>query len=110
MAGRLLDSDPLTATRARFHYDHTDDTFGIETEQDVSGIIEANKADANALAGRRMGSQMHVARIPTAIYAEWEREWNAKGLSEEERQKDLARKLDDPDNRMFRTHDARLSR
>jgi len=61
---RLLDYDPETKTTEWFHYDHADDTYTIERTQDVTDIVEQNKALQNDNAGGWRGDMHHVASIP----------------------------------------------
>lgn len=99
---RLLSSDPVTKKAELWHAE-TDGSAVIETKQDVTDIIEANKADFNQ-AGSLKGDMHHVARIPLVVYEELMR----KGIAGDPAA--LKRWLDNPDNRAFRTHPAKLSR
>lgn len=99
---RLLSSDPVTKKAELWHAE-TDGSAVIETKQDVTDIIEANKADFNQAGGLK-GDMHHVARIPLVVYEELMR----KGIAGDPAA--LKRWLDHPDNRAFRTHPAKLSR
>jgi hypothetical protein len=79
-----------------FHYDQADDSFVIQKEQDVAGIIEANKVEFND-APTRWGEWTKVGSIPLTIYFDLQK----KGILQD--QKALAKWLNDPDNRAFRT-------
>lgn len=63
---RLLDHDPLTGTTEYYHFDPVTHGFTLETRQDISGIIEMNKAVANDNAGWK-GDLHHVAHIPLVV-------------------------------------------
>lgn len=66
---RVLDRDPILGITRYFHY-HDNGKFTIETVQDVSGIVEANKRQMNA-ADKRFGNKQmfhHVGRIPLNLY------------------------------------------
>jgi hypothetical protein len=98
---RILSHDADTQKSDIWH-SQGDDAV-VETQQDVTAIIEANKIDYNAQSGFR-GDFHHVARIPLFIYEELQR----KGIADDPDA--LKRWLDDPANRMFRTHPGRLSK
>jgi len=99
---RPLSIDPFTGQRQTWHYDATDDSVTVATEQDVTAIVEANKAAA-ASAPSRYGGEMHrVASIPMSVY--WE--LKEKGILRD--QKALRKWLNDPDNRVFRTRFGRV--
>jgi hypothetical protein len=63
---RLLDHDPLTGISEYYHFDPDTQGFVVETRQDVSGIIEMNKAVVNDNTGWK-GDLHHVAHIPLSI-------------------------------------------
>lgn len=65
-APRLLDRDPLTGITEYYHFDPDTNGFVIETQQDITNIIELNKAVVNDNAGWR-GEFHHVAHIPLSI-------------------------------------------
>ena len=108
MGGRLIDSDPLTGSSAHFHYDHTTDEAIVEERHDVTDLLAENRANANEIDGTAMRSMECLARIPPNVYAQWEAEWEVKGLGEVERQADLLRKIHDPDNSDFRIRRGRF--
>jgi hypothetical protein len=93
---RLLDYDALTGISEIFHYDETNDTFLIETRQDIEPFVEANKRLYNERQ-ERWGDGQRVARIPNVIYDQFLREGKLQD------QAYLRRWLNDPDNRVFRT-------
>ena len=89
MSKRLINDDAFTGVKTYFNYD-------ADKEQDVSAIIEANKAEFNA-APARWGEWTKVGSIPISVYYELER----LGILND--QKAMAKWLNDPDNRAFRT-------
>ena len=92
----FLDND---VTSGIAHWVDTDEATGITTygvDQDVDVLVEENKVAYNADHGR-WEHFTHVARVPTAIYAEWVREGRDKDDAF------VKRWLNDPDNRFFRT-------
>lgn len=92
----ISDESGTTGIVTKFHYDADKDEAIIEKTQDVSSIIEANKAEFNA-APERWGEFTKVGSIPLSVYYELERQ----GILHD--QKALAKWLNDPDNRAFRT-------
>jgi hypothetical protein len=101
---RIFDEDPIGGRRRLFHYDHTNDTFTIETQQDVTDLVEQNKALAGRFdeRSRWAGDWHRVASIPMSLYFDLKR----KGLVDDIPA--LKRWLNDPDNRFFRTRPGRV--
>ena len=67
----LFDHDPLTGMVEYFHYDETDGSYVIETQQDVSGIIELNTARYNQTKkSTPYGEWTEVANFPLTIIME----------------------------------------
>jgi len=66
--------------KTKFHYDDGGDTLHIERSQDVSAILERNKAIANSHqakrphAGRYRQTYNHVASIPMVVVEQWMKE------------------------------------
>ena len=97
MTDKIISDDTnTTGIVTKFHYDADNDEAVIEKVQDVSSIIEANKAEFNS-APERWGEWTKVGSIPLSVYYELERQ----GILQD--QKALAKWLNDPDNRAFRT-------
>lgn len=96
MSKRIISDDADTGITTSFVYDADKDEAIIQKEQDVTAIIEANKQEFNN-APARWGEWTRVGSIPLTIYYELER----KGILQD--QKALAKWLNDPDNRAFRT-------
>ena len=95
MSERLITDDALTGIKTYLEYDGTDDNAVIRKEQDVTGIVESNRAAFDA-APKRWGDMTHVGRIPLTVYYELER----KGILNDQ---DALRKwLNDPENAMWR--------
>jgi hypothetical protein len=103
---RVFDRDPLTGTERLFHWNEADESFVIETRQDVTDLVEVNKGIANQHDERTpwKGDMHRVASIPMSVYMDLQK----RGIADDERA--LRRWLDDPDNRVFRTRPGRLSR
>ena len=96
MTKRLINDDAFTGVKTYYNYDADKDEAIISKEQDISGITEANKAEFNA-APERWGEWTKVGSIPLSVYYELERQ----GILND--QKAMAKWLNDPDNRAFRT-------
>lgn len=81
-----------------FHYDAAEDKAVIETVQDVSGLIEANRSEHDAYTSLdRYGDLRRVASIPMSLYFQLK----AEGVADDPAA--MKRWLNDPDNRFFRT-------
>lgn len=96
MADKVFDVDPLSGITSYWHYDDATDTALIEKRQDVSDILDANKAEFNADHGR-YGEWTKVASIPLSVYYDLK----AKGIVDDPVA--MKRWLNDADNRFFRT-------
>jgi hypothetical protein len=101
---KLLSHDPLTGISKVFHYDPSVDekNFIIETVQETTPIVEANKAEfQNSAALGKSGKEnmVKVASIPLTLYFELKR----KGVANDPAA--MKRWLNDPDNRFFRTRE-----
>lgn len=103
-----LSHDPVTGTTEIFHFEEgvsksDGDTIVHEVEQDVTDIVEDNKARfASTDEHARYGEMSRVASIPMAIYMELQR----RGILQD--QKALRAWLNHPDNRVFRTRPGRI--
>lgn len=99
---RLLDVDPLTGIVEHFYYDPDTDGFTIERTQDVSGLLDVNKALWND-APLRFGEFSHVASIPAVIMEQLAKDGivTAGGRILDEPR--FRKWLNDRDNRLFRT-------
>jgi hypothetical protein len=104
MSKRLFDVDPLTGTTEYFHYDEEKDAFTIQTQQDVTDLVEHNKGRYNTHDSRApwKGDLHLVASIPMNVYMELKQQ----GIIDDP--KALRRWLNDPDNRYFRTRPGRV--
>lgn len=107
MAGTVLRSGTISSTI--WHDRPADDTFALESVQDVQEIIDLNKAEYNSIDERARwtrpghdGLDVPIARIPMVVYFELMR----KGIIDHRGQgnaKAFNAWLNDPDNRFFRT-------
>lgn len=107
---KLLEYDSVTKTTKTFHVLDRGREWAVEVEQDVSEIIERNKALYAAVdqRARFAGDGFHmVASIPMVEYFKMRK----AGICDHEGYgdtKDLARMLDDRDYLGFRTRPGRL--
>jgi hypothetical protein len=106
---RLLSYDPASKISQYLTYNDactgsdTDDTFTIETYQDVSALVEYNKKNFNQVGSLdRWGEGKIVARIPLTLYYQLKREGKLDD------QAYMSRWLNSPDNRFFRTRPGRV--
>lgn len=104
MTKRFFDYDAETKQTEYFHYDAGNDTYTIETVEDVGPILEANKKMYNAddqgwMKGRE---GRRVATIPNIIIEKWKRELGVD-LFDKNHDQAVRRLLNDPDWRYLRT-------
>ena len=95
---RLFSTDKDQGITRYFHYDDDTDQVTIQTQQDVSDVIEENKQEFAQIDERaRWGEWTRVASIPMSIYLKLK----AEGKLDD--QAYMKRWLNDPENRYFRT-------
>lgn len=97
MSERLLDENNMVGIKRYFSYDETADSYTIRTQQDVTDLVEANKAAANVASSDWKGDMHKVASIPLNVYYDLKR----RGILDDPKR--LKAWLNDPDNRFFRT-------
>lgn len=104
---RRFNETPEQAIR-RITHEHADGDGVLETIQDVTDVVENNKANFKERHGERFNDfSTHVARIPTGIYYDLVR----KGIIDEKNDpegKRLKKWLNDPDNRAWRTRPGKI--
>lgn len=101
MTEKIFNLDPLSGIKSVWHYDDTTDTAFIEKRQDVTAIVEANKAEINQDHGR-YGEWSKVASIPLSVFYDLKQ----KGIVDDP----VAMKkwLNDSENKFFRTRPGRV--
>jgi hypothetical protein len=98
MTKKLFDYDPITNTTKWWHYDAASDTAVIESQVDVSPIIEDNRRQYNAIdENARWGEMSRVASIPMSVYFDLMKQ----GIVDDP--KAMKKWLNDPANRYYRT-------
>ena len=86
---------------SNFH--DVDGGYVIETKQDITGILESNKAQFNAIDEKaKWGEWTKVASLPNVVVDELNKQGIMRGFAvlDEKRFRIF---LNDPDNRFFRT-------
>ena len=93
---------------SNFH--DVDGGYVIETKQDITGILESNKAQFNAIDEKaKWGEWTKVASIPNVVVDELNKQGIMRGYAvlDEKRFRIF---LNDPDNRFFRTRPGQVWR
>lgn len=104
---RTLSRDAATGITTDFIFEAgetaSQDTFVIAKSQDVTALVEQNKVARNEIdKHHRHGEFSKIASIPLSIYYDLKQ----RGIIDD--QKAMRAWLNDPDNRAFRTRDARI--
>ena len=101
MAKDILDSGII---QTEWH-NESDGNAVVRRVQDAAPILDHVKsANVNMKSGMR-----HAASIPMVVYEQWDKEFQQQynrplmSAAPEDRQKFMKRKLNDPDNALFRT-------
>ncbi len=105
MSKRILDYDPQTAITTWFDYDPSTDETHIGREQDVSLILDINKAITNdediSKAGIKSG-WWHYAQVPNIIIEKWLNEYGVDFYNKDH-SKAVFKLLNDPQYRYLKT-------
>lgn len=99
-------SDEVKTT---LEFNAADGTHVLRHTQDVSSILDANKAAQAESIGSRFGDFAKVASIPFTVVMEWQQKYgiNVMAPSEEDKVRMVAL-LNDPDYAYLRTRGGRL--
>lgn len=98
MDNKIFDVNPELGITRTWHYNDETDEATIQTQQDVTAIVEENKNEFNQVDERaKWGEFSRVASIPLSLYYELKKEGKL------EDQAYMKRWLNDPENRHFRT-------
>jgi metal-dependent HD superfamily phosphatase/phosphodiesterase len=92
---RIFSQDDATGITKYWHVTGNGE-YVVETQQNVSAIVEANKRQYNDTPNKH-GDLNKVATIPLSVYYELKR----KGIADDP--KALKKWINDRDNRVFRT-------
>ena len=99
MEKRIFDANPEKGITRTWHYNEDTDEATIQTTQDMTAVIEANKRDFAATDNKAnwKGEWHHVASIPEAIY------YKLKAEGKLDDQAYMKRWLNASENQFFRT-------
>ena len=102
---RALDYDSATGITQWYHFDEATGDVGLETQQDVTAVIEGTKGAFNPVDERApwKGDVLKVASVPMVIYHQL-----AKISNNFKDQRVIRKWLNDKDNRVFRTRPGRV--
>ena len=104
---RLFEKDPLTGITRYWRHNPLDDTAYLETEQDVTAIMEANKRAFNDAENNWRGDMHRVATLPISLITTLQEQGiidpknDPKGVR-------FNKWLNLPENRVWRTKPGRL--
>jgi hypothetical protein len=98
MEKRIFSEDKDQGITRYWHYNDETDEATIQTTQDMTAVIEANKRDFAAVDNKAnwKGEWHHVASIPESVY------FQLKAEGKLDDQAYMKKWLNDPDNRFFR--------
>lgn len=102
---RLLDYDPLHGVSCFFEYKHDQKQITLTHEQDVSPILDRNKALANDDDRTKRGIKddwWHYASIPTTVEMEWLQKFGVN-LNDPSHKGKIFKLLNHPDYRYLKT-------
>lgn len=87
-----------------FEYDDSEDRLTLKHEQDVSGILDRNKAEANSKdSSSSWGEFERVASIPSTVVMEWMKEGINVMAPTAEDQRRIKQKLNSNEYAFLRT-------
>ena len=100
---RLFNTDAEQGITRNFHFDDETGQATIQTQQDVTAIIEENKQEyAQTDERARWGEWSIVASIPMSIY------FQLKAEGKLDDQEYMKKWLNSPDNKYFRTRSGQV--
>ncbi len=90
------------------NFHDVDGNHFIETKQDISAILESNKAQFNAIDERaKWGEWTKIASLPNVVIDELNRQGIMRGFAVVD-EKRFRTFLNNPDNRFFRTRPGQI--
>jgi hypothetical protein len=102
---RIVDYDPWSGITTTFSYDALTDDTTIYREQDVTAILELNKAQQNDEDYTKKGIKRdwwHYASIPNIIIEKWLREFGVNVYNKDHEPK-VFKLLNQPEYRYLKT-------
>lgn len=108
MAKQILDYDPLTGITTSFDYIEDGDIAVVHREQDVSLILDANKAiqnDENIWKQGVKNEWAHYAQIPNIVLEKWRTEHGVDAWKKESWEKNgpVWKLLNSPEYKYLKT-------
>lgn len=110
MRTRSLGVDPLTGLETIHHYDQVTGETHIEHKQDISAILNRNKALQNT-DHQKMGIKnewMHAATIPEVVQIQWMHKYGIKDIYSEESWPIIKKLLNSSEYKYLRVGNAKL--
>ena len=105
----ILRKKSMSDLKFSYDYDETEDRLTLKHEQDVSDILEQNKAAANAKSSSdKWGEFERVASIPATVVMEWMNEGINVMAPTAEDQRRIKQKLNSNEYAFLRTRGGRL--
>ena len=107
---KLVDYDPITGIKTFVEYNAADDLIVVKEEQDVTSLLDRNKALFNEPDHRKHGMKecfMHAATIPPILIHKWLKEEGIDFFKKEHWPR-VQKKLNDPEYRYLRTSTGRI--
>ena len=90
------------------NFHDVDGNYFIETKQDISAILESNKAQFNAIDERaKWGEWTKIASLPNVVIDDLNRQGIMRGFAVVD-EKRFRTFLNNPDNRFFRTRPGQI--
>ena len=103
--GQILSADGGVLTT----YHEEDGKTIVKRETDLTPLLEANKRQYNDVSrSGRMGDFVHVGRVDSVILDKWSKEDGINYLSPENKGM-LLKKLEQRENRLFKTHPGKFA-
>ena len=104
MEKRFFDANPDKGITRTWHYNEDTDEATIQTTQDLTAVIEANKRDFAVTDNKAnwKGEWHHVASIPESVY------FQLKAEGKLDDQAYMKKWLNDSDNQYFRTRAGKI--
>ena len=110
MITRSLGKDELTGLETIHHFDESTGETHIEYRQDITAVIDLNKALHNT-SHQKDGIKegwMHAAIIPEIIQIQWRREYGIKDVYADEFWPKIKRLLNSPDYKYLKTGNLKI--
>jgi hypothetical protein len=105
----IFDIDEITRVVSRVYHDKNDGRIVVAAEQDVTALVEQNKALQNREGGpNRKAFMRRFASVPGHIYNHFTSLWRSQGMSSAEIREQWRKWHNDPDNAAWRVDNQRM--